>query len=590
MAIDDSHGFDEDDRDVDDAKVIPISKRRRRERQEPPSNVIKISADVHRVADECSRALLRCPNVYCRGGELVRVVRDGAPPPGVSRRPGTPTIRPLPNPTLTEELTRVQPFVKFDRRSESWMATVPPPAIVAAVAARGSWPGMRPLRGILEAPSIRPDGSVLQTPGYDAATQYLYEPSDDFPRVPERPSREDALRARDALLEVVCDFPFPSDEYRSAWLASSLTLVARPAIEGCVPAMLYDGNNAGAGKGRAVDAAANLGTGRDATKTPLPQDDDELRKRITALLLQGERIGVLDNVTDTIALPSLDAVLTATVWSDRLLGANANATIENQMIWCITGNNVALGGDLARRVLHIRLESPLENPENRSGFRHDPLLPWVRAERPRLVVAALTLLRAHAVAGRPRCGVKAWGSYESWSEVIASAVAWVDMPDPQRTRLGLTSSVDATKLAQRGLLEGWARLTRDLPDGLTVKRAVEVLYSQDRLRGEAAPDGYDDLREAIETLVPTLAGKAPSASKLGAKMREMRRRVHGARCLDGSTDRNGIVRWLVRAAGDAGDAGAVPNPTRGSGSDKSGEAGGNQPCKPRIPRTEGGAA
>jgi hypothetical protein len=535
-----------------ESNVIALGARKRRDRRHassPAADVIKLGTDVHRVVDECANALLRCPDLYCRSGELVRVVRDGAPPPNVKRQPGTPTIRSVPAATLLEELTRVQAFVKFDRREGCWVPGVPNAATLSALAARGAWAELRPLRALLEAPALRPDGSIIQTPGYDPQTGYLFEPSIDFPAVPDRPSKDEAIRARDALIDVVADFPFASDAHRSAWLAFALTLFARPAIEGCVPLFAVDATAPGTGKGRLTDATAILQTGREATKTPLPQDDEECRKRITSLLIEGERLAVLDNITDTIALPSLDAALTATVWRDRLLGKNASVTVDNLMVWAANGNNLSIGGDLARRTLHIRLESQLEDPENRTGFRHHPLLPWVHVERPRLVTAALTILRGHAVAGRPDGGVKAWGSFECWSSVVAAAVAWVEMPDPQLTREGLTVSADATKLAIRGLIEGWARLTANTPDGITVKRAIELLYTPERLRGHAVADGFDDLREAIEALVPTQPGKVPSSSKLGYRMRSVRRRPVSGRMLDGEADRNGVIRWTIRECG-----------------------------------------
>ena len=63
------------------------------------------------------------------------------------------------------------------------------------------------------------------------------------------------------------------------------------------------------------------------------------------------------------------------------------------------------------------VQSPLETPEDRSGFRHPDLLSWIEAERPRLAVAALTILRAYFVAGCPSQTGGDWGSFERWSAV-----------------------------------------------------------------------------------------------------------------------------------------------------------------------------
>ena len=167
----------------------------------------------------------------------------------------------------------------------------------------------------------------------------------------------------------------------------------------------------------------------------LPRDDEEFRKRITALAIAAEPLVLIDNISGTLGSPSLDAALTATSWSDRILGQTAMASgIPLFATWYATGNNVILAADTARRTLHIRLESPLESPEERAGFRHPALLAWIRQERGRLAVAPVTILAAYCAAGRPDMGLRPWGSFEAWSGLVRQAVVWVGMPDPAETR------------------------------------------------------------------------------------------------------------------------------------------------------------
>ena len=64
------------------------------------------------------------------------------------------------------------------------------------------------------------------------------------------------------------------------------------------------------------------------------------------------------------------------------------AAIPAKAIWIATGNNLQFQADTARRTLRIRLESREENPEERTGFKHPDLLPWVRRERGRLAALA----------------------------------------------------------------------------------------------------------------------------------------------------------------------------------------------------------
>jgi hypothetical protein len=155
-------------------------------------------------------------------------------------------------------------------------------------------------------------------------------------------------------------------------------------------------------------------------------------------------------------------------------------------------------------------------------------------------------------------GAKPWGSFEAWSRLVANVVRWLGLTDPQETRLELEATADTTKSALVAMLEGWARLSTS--DGLTAKGAISALYPSDRLQLQGPPDGYDELREAIESLCSPTPGKPPSPSKLGYQLRHFRRRIVGGRMLDCIVDRKGVARWRVVNAGHAGNAGHVSNP------------------------------
>ncbi len=94
-----------------------------------------------------------------------------------------------------------------------------------------------------------------------------------------------------------------------------------------------------------------------------PRDDDEFRKTITSIALEADRMILIDNVSHQLGCQSLDAALTSTTWKGRILGQTATVEMPLLAIWCATGNNIILAGDTARRVCHIRLESPEERPE-----------------------------------------------------------------------------------------------------------------------------------------------------------------------------------------------------------------------------------
>ncbi len=163
------------------------------------------------LADDIDRAgvfLARDPEVYAQGLQLVRVIRaDVTDEDGVTIE-GTAAIRPLSIATLRERLTKLVTFQKWVQREKKWIGTEPTDHLLLGLAGRGTWPGVRELVGVIEAPSIRPDGSIIQLPGYDAATGYLYAPTVAFPTVEEHPTQAAAAQALRDLCEVFAEFPF----------------------------------------------------------------------------------------------------------------------------------------------------------------------------------------------------------------------------------------------------------------------------------------------------------------------------------------------------------------------------------------------
>ncbi len=61
------------------------------------------------------------------------------------------------------------------------------------------------------------------------------------------------------------------------------------------------------------------------------------------------------------------------IWVDRQLGDNRVLRLRNRTLWMATGNNVKLSNEMARRSLAIRLDSRVDRPWEREGFRHPQL-------------------------------------------------------------------------------------------------------------------------------------------------------------------------------------------------------------------------
>jgi hypothetical protein len=470
---------------------------------------IIVDTDEHRVNDEAVAALARDPNLYSRGTRLVEVITLNLPPHSVTRNAEDQAIA-VPSPArLREKLSACAIFVRDT--GEEIAAVHPPQWCVNAVHARGTWPGIRPLEAIVTGPVLLGDGRVLQIPGYDGGSGVLYIPRTTFPAISEEPTHADACSAAAELLDVVRDFPFESPEHRAAWLAALLTPFARHAYRGPTPLMLIDANTRGAGKGLLVSCIATITMGRDVARTSMPKSEDEMRKRITSIVLAAENIVLLDNVL-TISSPSLDAALTATDWKDRILGHSLmTETLPLLTTWFATGNNVVLGGDIARRTLHIRLQSPDEIPEERSGFAHPDLLAWLRKEQPRLATAALTVLRAFFVAGHPDQNVAPWGSFEGWSDLVRQAVVWVGQPDPGGTRVNIRDT-DSDRDLMELIISAFENVD-PRGNGITVSEALKLIDNGGK---------YDVFARLVQEISD---GKPASPKSIGMKLARFRDRV-----------------------------------------------------------------
>ena len=531
----------EEDRAAATARVERAAERKPR---------IMLGPDEDRVADEAVIALSRHPGVYQRGGALVYVVADQSPLRGITRPAGASRIAPLPLPTLREYLSGAAVWTTEGEDGPKVVHV--PTTCVQAVAARGQWMGLRALEGIVDCPMLRPDGSVIEEPGYDEATGVIYTPSQKYPAVPKSPTHADAVKAIALLADLFCDFPFRTPAHASAAIAALLTPLAVYAFGGPKPLFLFDANTAGAGKGKCVSIISEVVAGRPIAVMAPVEDDAEQRKRITALAIEGATLVLIDNIVGNRGGPSMDAALTATEWSDRILGSSTTVKLPLAITWYATGNNVALIGDMQRRVLHVRLESPEANPEDRVGFRHENVEAYARAHRAELVTAALTVLRAYVLAGRPRHGLAPWGSFSGWSDLIRGAIVWAGHADPAETRQELRAEADFTAGALRGLIAGWPEVAKRYGGHCTAAMALRELDRDDRdAFGQQRPVAYAALREALAELIASAPGKLPSTRQLGNTLRAYKGRV--VMCDDGAlralslsrSGKEGAV-WCVR--------------------------------------------
>lgn len=487
--------------------------------------------------------------LYVRGGVLTQVHRSEEVDSNGQLR-----MRSVPRAVIRERVTQACCLYKEQEQNGNieMILMRPPSWLLESIYQRGNYGGsMRPLAGIVQSPTLRLDGSIVQLPGYDNQTGLIYQPIGQFPKIPDQPTREDALKAAEELLEVLADFPMRDDTDRSAWLAMVLSMIGRTCIDGYVPLFAVTANVRGAGKSLLVDAATLIAYGQRAGRQAFTRDEDEMRKIITSVGLAGIPCVLFDNLDTQLGGAALDAAITSSIWSDRILGqSKMTEDMPLKTIWAATGNNMTFGTDVGRRVLPIRLQSQLEQPEDRSGFKHPDLLAWVSEFRPRLAAAALTILRAYFVAGCPKqCGGD-WGSFEPWSAVIRGSLVWAGQADPLLTRKLAQESDDTISLLGK-LITGLEAV--DQSEFGVTSRDIGQLgleFKQDQT-------GLEALAEAVAEI----CGGRFNAQRFGNQVRSLKGRVWQGRYIDSETAHGGVARWVIkRVNGGDGWGGGSDSP------------------------------
>jgi hypothetical protein len=496
--------------------------------------VIKIGVDQHRVVRESISALAHQRRYFQRGTSLYRIVQPSAP--DGEPRP-LPHLDLVPATSLEIALSAAADWEKAKQTKDGieWIEAKPPTWAVHGVHSAAQWSGIPPLVGVVSSPCLRRDGTVLDIPGYDAPSGLIYRPIGAVNPIPAEPTIDDAVRARDQLLELVKDFPFAGDEYRSAWLSCVLTPFARHALRDSAPLFYIDANTRGSGKSLLATITSIIATGRQVPMSSFADDEEEREKRITTLMIEGTSFVIFDNVEGTLGGQSLNIILTSGSWKGRILGTTVSTgELPLRTTFLATGNNCDFSQDTPRRTIHIRLLSPLEHPECRTDFDHPYLIEWVHSQRAKLAAACLTILRAYKVAGLPAMGLPAMGGFTDWHRVVRSAVVWVGMQDPVKTQEMLTATADRSTAELSALLLGIKCAQTGTSDWLTAQELLQIAET---------PQGRE-LHEALLEYCPSRRNELPTARAFGVKLRHHVDRVHSGMVLRRTT--GAYTRWRVR--------------------------------------------
>jgi len=397
-------------------------------------------------------------------------------------------------------LAGVADFVKY---SKGMKYISPPLDVVKNILSMGTW-NFPALEGIVEAPILRADGTVLDQEGYDKATRTYYIPAPNLkvPAIPKEPTKKEFKKALNLIEEIFVDYPFTDDISKANTYALLLTPLIRAIFNGLAPMAVIDAPDRGTGKSMLADIVALIATGRTASLMTAPTEEAEWRKKITSTLLEGAKTILIDNVTRPVHSDSLATVLTSSFWEDRVLGQNKNVRIKHTATWIITGNNIKISGDLPRRCYWIRIDAKTTQPWKRDGFKHKNLPKWVSKKRGKILAALLTIVRAWLVAGAPKAKVKSLGSYDEWVKIVGGILKFAGISGFLENIDAFYERTDDESLQWEDFLMGVRRHYGK--HSFTTKVLHNRLKEDDNLRGclpDSLSDAFDNPKKSFERVL-----------------------------------------------------------------------------------------
>jgi hypothetical protein len=488
------------------------------------------------IVDRAEAALLASEiPIYQRGGVLTRPIKldtsiREAEPNAVRREVGSTMLIAVREPWLVEQMGRVLRWVRCD--SEGERIPVDPPSLYArTLLNRGAW-SFSVLRGVLTAPILGRDGRIIETPGFDATSGLLldFKPG-AFPPVPVSPTRSDARSALESFKEPLRAFPFVDDAARSVALSAMLTALIRIVLR-TSPLHGFDAPTAGTGKSLLAEMVGLLATGFRPPALSQGKSAEEDEKRLSTILFAGDPVIHIDNCERPISGDFLCSMLTQEIVQARILGQSERRVLPATALVLASGNNLTFAGDTSRRAVVCRLDAKVERPDTRT-FDFDCHAEML-ANRPELVVAGLTILRAYSIAGRPET-LTPMGSFNDW-EWVRGALVWLGGADPADTRLSILDS-DPRKDELLLVMDLWEQTFRSAH--------VEVAAIAARA-DEAILAKRDDVVIRLRNLLREIAcrGGAWSAKSVGWWLRRHKDRVVGGRCFR-STETNRRQQWWL---------------------------------------------
>lgn len=348
------------------------------------------------------------PAVYRHGEALARVDRN--------------RIEILDRSSLTHELNRCAKWMKQVGKDDSgkakWAVSNADKAVVDdMLSAREADVIVPEIFQFSTVPMFTREGRLLNANGFDDDSGIYLDLSVEID-VPTDPTVRQVRHALRRLWEPVSQFPYVDRSDKVHVLAMMLEPYIRDMFD-AVPMYFINKPAAGTGASLLIEVALFPTLGAFPEGETPPSSEEEMKKTLLSKLMAGSRVIYFDNA-NCFDSASLAAMITSSRFTGRILGRSQMATMPVRCQFVGSGNNTEMSGELYRRMVDIRIDAEMENPEDRpaTAFRIKDLKGWVREHHTEQVAAALTIIRFWINRGMP-LGDGHKASFEGWARVMS---------------------------------------------------------------------------------------------------------------------------------------------------------------------------
>jgi hypothetical protein len=479
--------------------------------------------------------------VFQRSGCLVhayRLDRDSGKDEAVRRKAGALLIRDIPKPRLREYLITHVNYYKMEDGREQPIAA--PRMLSAHIQARQDKWQFRVLTGIIECPTILADGTLLATDGYHLGSGLMLDLGDlNVPPVPDAPTLEQAQAALKVIKDLIGEFPFVDCAARSVALAAIMTALVRRSMPDA-PVFGIDATRRATGKSLLCDVTTLIATGRRATVMNQPSGEEEAGKTWHSILMAGDPVVVVDNITHPIGGTTMCSILTQPYFQRRMVGNKTMGGVPTNIVVLCNGNNLTFEGDLPSRAIISRMDAGMEHPERRE-FKLD-LLTYIPEHRGEIVAAALTAMRGFVAAGRP-INFKS-SRFKAFDALVRGCLIWCGEPDPMESQ-GSIEENDPGRADLAAIIDAM-RKCFDRSSAAACPTAKEIVARAHR--------GDDDGQELADVLRPHMAKGIINVNAVSRLLSNYRGIIVDGRRIRREDDRHAKVTrfWIDQVPGKPG--------------------------------------